>query len=32
VEPLRALPADRPTQSAILKNWKATQRTREESR
>ncbi|MFN9203811.1 MAG: transferase hexapeptide repeat family protein [Gemmatimonas sp.] len=32
VEPLRALPADRPTQANILKNWKATQRTREESR
>jgi carbonic anhydrase/acetyltransferase-like protein (isoleucine patch superfamily) len=32
VEPLRALPADRPTQADILKNWKATQRTREESR
>jgi phenylacetic acid degradation protein len=32
VEPLRELPPDRPVQSAILKNWKATQRTREDSR
>lgn len=26
VEPLREVPADRPTQSAMLKNWKDTQR------
>jgi phenylacetic acid degradation protein len=32
VEPLREVPADRPTQSAMLKNWKDTQRTRTETR
>lgn len=33
VEPLRELPADRPVQSAMLKNWKATQKdTRTETR
>lgn len=30
VEPLRSLPADRPTQMAMLKNWQDTQRSREE--
>jgi len=30
VEPLRSVPADRPTQMAMLKNWQDTQRTREE--
>jgi hypothetical protein len=25
VEPLREIPADRPTQSAVLKTWKETQ-------
>jgi hypothetical protein len=24
VEPLRTMPTDRPTQSAVLKNWQAT--------
>ena len=32
VEPLRELPVNRPTQSALLKNWKATQRTNEDNR
>jgi len=33
VEPLREVPADRPVQSAMLKNWKATQKdTRTETR
>ena len=30
VEPLRSVPADRPTQMAMLKNWQDTQRSREE--
>ena len=30
VEPLRSLPADRPNQMAMLKNWQDTQRSREE--
>lgn len=30
VEPLRSLPADRPTQMAMLRNWQDTQRSREE--
>ncbi|WP_434480224.1 transferase hexapeptide repeat family protein [Gemmatimonas sp.] len=32
VEPLREIPADRPVQSAILKNWKDTQRSSTETR
>ena len=32
VEPLREVPVNRPTQSALLKNWKATQRTNEDNR
>ncbi len=32
VEPLRDVPVNRPTQSALLKNWKATQRTNEDHR
>ncbi|MFN5581840.1 transferase hexapeptide repeat family protein [Gemmatimonas sp.] len=32
VDPLRDVPANRPTQSAILSNWKATQRTNEDNR
>ena len=27
VDPLREVPANRPVQSAMLKNWKATQNT-----
>jgi carbonic anhydrase/acetyltransferase-like protein (isoleucine patch superfamily) len=32
VDPLRDVPANRSTQSAILSNWKATQRTNEDNR
>ena len=32
VDPLRDVPANRPTQSALLSNWKATQRTNEDNR
>jgi carbonic anhydrase/acetyltransferase-like protein (isoleucine patch superfamily) len=32
VEPLREIPADRPAQSAMLKNWKATQRASQPAR